>query len=509
MNIKIDKSLFSAVHTFLLPLSFIIFLLAHNIEQVEYQVVLTPVLVVLFVVGLVFSAVKLFIKDNIKAGIVSSIILSSLFYFGLAHQSLKKLSIIDSSTEYLYLVLAAWLVCTIYFVYVFVKTKRDLANIAKIINFSVISFLVISLINIFIYEVSKPELASEYVIKPGMAINKTNVDLPDIYYFMPDEYAGLDTLRNHFGYENKEFVDFLENRGFVVPRKSRSNYSVTLTSLSSTLNLKYINEDLSNVASLSSQPAYRIPQKMIENNEAMFFLKSQGYKFITFDSGWAITDFNKNADIFYNKGYFNEFSIILIRATILKPLILGGDFVAEDMRKRILGIFDELKNIPEIKGPKFIFAHIVSPHGPYIFGPNGEKVLDMTELALNPEEEKKRYLDQLIFISKKLQDSVTEILNKSKTPPIIIIQSDHGVWLSTPEVNEDEAKGVRLKNFSAYYLPGKDKNIVPQDMSAVNTFRLIFNQYFGLNLEMLESRSYLPDDSLRKFEDITDKITFD
>ena len=173
-----------------------------------------------------------------------------------------------------------------------------------------------------------------------------------------------------------------------------------------------------------------------------------------------------------------------------------------------MGIFDELKNIPQIAGPKFVFAHIVSPHGPYIFGPNGENAPDTTELVLSPEEERKRYLDQLIFINKKLEDSVVEILSKSKIPPIIVIQSDHGVWISADGVNEDEMHGIRLKNFSALYLPGKDKNIVPRDMSAVNTFRLIFNQYFGLDLEMLDNKGYLPDNSLRKFEDITDKVIF-
>ena len=327
MEDKIDNKLFGkslvfVAHIFLLPLSFIVFLLVHNIEQVEYKIALMPIMVVFFVALLVFLAVRLFIKNNIKAGIVASVTLSSLFYFGLAHQSLKKLNIIDSSTEYMYLVLILWLIFTVSAVYIFVKTKKDLVSIARMLNFTAIFFLMISLANIIAYEISKPELASDRIMGSDAVIKKTDADLPDIYYLMPDEYAGLDTLRNYFDYENKEFVDFLKNRGFVVPFESRSNYTVTLTSLASILNLKYVNKDLE-MAGSSSQPSYRIPQKMIENNEVMFFLKSQGYKFITFDSGWAITDFNRNADIFYNKGYFNEFSIILIRATILKPFILG------------------------------------------------------------------------------------------------------------------------------------------------------------------------------------------
>lgn len=43
---------------------------------------------------------------------------------------------------------------------------------------------------------------------------------------------------------------------------------------------------------------------------------------------------------------------------------------------------------------------------------------------------------------------------------------------------------------NAYYLPGADPASLYAAISPVNTFRVIFNQYFGGNYPMLEDVSY-------------------
>jgi len=42
---------------------------------------------------------------------------------------------------------------------------------------------------------------------------------------------------------------------------------------------------------------------------------------------------------------------------------------------------------------------------------------------------------------------------------------------------------------NAYYLPGHEDELSP-DISPVNTFRLIFDSYFGGNYDMLPNVSY-------------------
>ena len=64
--------------------------------------------------------------------------------------------------------------------------------------------------------------------------------LPDIYYIILDGYARADVLDSVYGYDNSEFIFWLEQHGFQVARGSRSNYSQTYLSLASSLNMTYL-----------------------------------------------------------------------------------------------------------------------------------------------------------------------------------------------------------------------------------------------------------------------------
>ena len=60
--------------------------------------------------------------------------------------------------------------------------------------------------------------------------------------------------------------------------------------------------------------------------------------------------------------------------------------------------------------------------------------------------------------------------------------------------------------FAAFYLPGVEG--VPSDTSAVNTFRIIFNEYFNAGFPLLENRQYFYkyQVSFYDFEDVTAEI---
>jgi len=77
---------------------------------------------------------------------------------------------------------------------------------------------------------------------------------------------------------------------------------------------------------------------------------------------------------------------------------------------------------------------------------------------------------------------VENIIHNSSTPPIIIIQSDHGAANASPP--------ERMEILNAYYLPGGGNELLYQNISPVNTFRIIFNHYFGGDFDLLEDTSY-------------------
>lgn len=62
---------------------------------------------------------------------------------------------------------------------------------------------------------------------------------PDIYYIIVDGYGREDVLRETYGIDNSEFLGFLKENGFHVIDQAHSNYTQTVYSLSSSLNLNY------------------------------------------------------------------------------------------------------------------------------------------------------------------------------------------------------------------------------------------------------------------------------
>ena len=158
-----------------------------------------------------------------------------------------------------------------------------------------------------------------------------------------------------------------------------------------------------------------------------------------------------------------------------------------ERREQILFILDQLERMPRLAGPKFVMAHVVAPHGPPVFGPHGENITQVGAFTLKGKfewsdrsEHIRRYRDQLLYINSRVEIIIQQILAKSKTPPIIIIQADHGPG------SGEAPDTVKMPILNSYYLPDDGEQHLYPSISPVNTFRVIFNHYFGAELELLE-----------------------
>ena len=115
------------------------------------------------------------------------------------------------------------------------------------------------------------------------------------------------------------------------------------------------------------------------------------------------------------------------------------------------------------------------------------------------------YLGQLQFATKKIQE-VIEKLTDTDTPPIIIIQSDHGMRLNKP-MNEYHKLMNGFNNLKAYYFPEKGKNLEFETTTPVNSFRVFFNLYFDDQYEILEDKMYRSNINDRfQFIEVTNKL---
>ena len=66
--------------------------------------------------------------------------------------------------------------------------------------------------------------------------------------------------------------------------------------------------------------------------------------------------------------------------------------------------------------------------------------------------------------------------------------SDEGFEALPEDFGEAAVLDMRVKGLSAFNLPGKRKVRLPQKLNIVNSFRFVFNEYFGTHYPFVEER---------------------
>jgi len=483
----------------------IIFLFSNNVDSVYPNEIILPLLIVILITFLIWIAISFVLKSKIKSGLITSLGLIVFFSYGhifiLIDELQKNIFLL-----HLFLLIPSFILFGIG-TYYFIRTKKPLNNVTKIVNVVSISVVMISFLSIGEYYMTEnytPDNLSENAkVSPIQQANAEN--FPDIYYIILDGYAGPESLELFLNYDNKEFVDFLTKKGFYIASDSYSNYALTAESVTSTLNMKYINYLAEEGIDTTDRTVF-IP--MSRDNLVFKNLKSKGYTIFNIESGPVYTRLMNDVDFrLCTKETIgsSDFEMMLIRTTILNPVHV--ELFSGDRRDKLLCGFSELGKMSEINDkPKFVLAHLTIPHRPYIFGENGEPI---NPKFLVPDNEIENwnpdfYLGQLKFANKKTQD-VIEKLTETETPPVIIIQSDHG--MRDPESENSYERNLKFyNNFKAYYFPEKGRNLEFETTTPVNSFRVLFNLYFDDDYEILEDKIYGHTKEKPEFKDLTDLI---
>jgi hypothetical protein len=172
--------------------------------------------------------------------------------------------------------------------------------------------------------------------------------------------------------------------------------------------------------------------------------------------------------------------------------------------------FGRIGKIAEMAAPTFVFAHFLTPHPDYVFESNGD-FLTVEETA--GRSLKTKYTDQLQATNKMVKSLVDTLLAHSDSPPIIILQADEGPFPKGSyswrwdELTEPERR-QKIGILNAYYFPGGHEDVLYESISPVNSFRVVFNLYFGADLELLPDRHFVYDWSQPYvFHDVTDNVT--
>jgi len=490
------------IHPFLFAVFPIFALYSYIQEQLTPTQLIVPSGIALGAALIVTALLWLIFKDIRKSAILASV--SAVLFLTTGHIGTFLAWVfpgLESGSTLSWALATLICLCLIFGLFAFMllpETRRYLANknlVALTVVFNVVGIVLVLMpaANIIRYEAFDRTTASSLPQEGGGTGNFTPEHLPDIYCIVLDGYARADTLQELYGHDNSPFTDYLEDKGFYVASGSRSNYNMTWLSLPSALNMQYVNDVLTSGKDPSL--SHDVLTDMFRNNEVVQLLKARDYTYVHFSSGIAMTDSNKNADLNYRYfGGMSEFSTMLLQQTMAYPILRG--VLQESHRERVLFTFSRMADLQDIKGPKFVFAHINCPHPPFVFGPNGEPVPGV-DLDMEGWSRKDLYLDQLVFINGMTMTLIDEILSESTVPPIIVLLSDHGPASLGPSAlgirdfqMTDEFLRERFGILAAYYLPGEGADLLYQTITPVNSFRVIFDFYFGTDFGLLEDKNY-------------------
>ena len=511
------------------PILFALFphlaLYVHNIEQVPIWQLLRPlaydglgVAALFFVLALVTRRLR---KSAIAASALALVFLSYGHLTNLAPPAMKILvgPVCVSAIAALFVAL--------------IRTKKLLLDATSVLNFASIVLLMPSIWSIGVVlahpmqakphvDISETKGGAQTSAEIAKAPTKTRKhvstatlkNLPDIYYIILDAYGRADRLSQFYGYDNSSFIKALESRGFYVAERSGANYNQTQQCLATSLNMTYLTMEKERI------PDAEALREMIDKNAVSDALRDLGYQYVQIWSGHEESR-GGSADVIMN----NEPELSAFEGQAVGLSAAGASTVTQhDLynthRKHFMGVFSNLTTAAQLPYPKFVFAHVLSPHPPFVFNPDGSAVDPIGEYNLNDgsfllksisrDQYKIGYVNQLKYVNQKTLEALDSIIKLSRRPPIVIIQGDHG---SRMNLDWDSVANTDLREpfsiLNAYLVPKKMEKRLYSTITPVNTFRILLSSVFNKNYSLLPDRNFFCsptfDDSVLEVTGLIDK----
>jgi len=479
-------------HPFLLALYAPLALLAYNLHEVRAAAGLRTLLLCLSGALLLALLLRLFIRNWRLAGLIASLLITLFLSYGHAYNFIGGLGELGASLGRHRLLLPLYLILLAAGSWLLLRKLKDPLPLTQALNLVGVVLLVFPLAQVI-------QTGRQDVARPANATASVDLGLslpanpPDIYYIVVDGYARDDVLQDLYDLDNQEFIDDLRALGFFVPRCAQSNYAQTQLSLPSSLNFDYL-ANLSPDFHAGSSTREGLAE-LIRHSAVRQVLESLGYETVAFETGFRWTEWEDaglylspqtgSPQMAYFLGGMNAFEELFLRTTaglavldgaVVLPQVLRPDTANPKRihRERILYVLDQLERLPERDGPQFIFAHLVIPHPPYVFDSDGTPID-------HDQPDMPGYPNQVRYLNSRLIPLLESIMANSPTPPVILLQADHGAIKAPP--------ARRMNILSAYFLPGNQAALT-DTLTPVNSFRVVLNRYFGGDL------SLLPDESL-------------
>lgn len=336
----------------------------------------------------------------------------------------------------------------------------------------------------------------------------------DIWYLLLDRFGSARSIEAYAGVE-PTLPGRLEAHGFEVAHDARASFVKTALSLASTLGMTQL-EDL--VARMGPESADEAPLTVAIRDHAVGrFLRDRGYRIIQLGSWFMPSAQSAIADTVLVPSTGNDFDRLFRETTLLAlweeltvPPIGHNDAQHRDFARYQLHELEHLRTAPH-REPRFIFAHILLPHPPYVFDEQGGYPTAEERAAPEPE----RYARQLAWTEAQIGAFVERLVDVPEAErPIVIVAADEGPYPPRYQATmktfdwrtaTDEELVIKFGTLLAIELPMAGEPRVTERMTTANIFRLVLARAFGADLPLLPDRSWASLDATHPYRliDIT------
>ena len=505
------------IHPLLVAAYPVVFLFATNATE---QVTLAPMwspLVMALGGAMIALAIGVVVTHSWHRGALIATVLVAGF-FGYGHAWNAAVAVLDSQ----WLLIGAWALLVLIGLVVAWRFRRRARTATRVLNLVAAIAL---LLNAWTLAGTMVAVASVGTIPAELTELELDPpdegDLPDVYYVILDRYAGSNGLAAAYDFDNEPFLTALEERGFDVARNAHANYIKTPLSLASSLNMEFVDAEALKAEAESGDDREPIHRALGRHLAVPSALKELGYRYIHVANWWTPTATNVDADRTFRYDGQDEFSTVLAQTTLLRAFTEPEAAPTDPWDWRVLRghsayALDRLDEIPELPGPKFVFAHLLLPHDPYVFDRDGS-FMDRDQVAAQGQPES--YRRQLSYLNDRMLQMVDNIIAGSGEDAVIMIQADEGPfparyrasewafqWRDATDAELEEKFGILF----AMRVPGADLEAegLHDAITPVNTFRIIFNSRFGTELPLLPDRTWAHENlsHFYDFFEITDRL---
>lgn len=470
---------------FLLVLFFCLHGSVENYGYLNLGEVLQVALAIIASIAAAYILVFFFTKDRSLSSLAVFFVSLWYLFFGAIHDWIKSSPVPEFFGYYSVLVPLLTVLTVLWIVWL----KRNRHIHQKLFFYLNVLFLVFCISDAFLLFNAHARHKKNIPV-PAVDFDLAKVtEKPNVYFLLFDEYAGYKSLKDSFAFSNDSLYDFLRQKEFK-ELPVFSNYDYTPFSMSSILNMQYVDSNYDHT--LLTQPDIQARFGEIRNAAVFSIFRSMGYDI----GNYSIFDIKGKPALSGSNPLFPIHSILLTHKMFHKRVMkdLGWWFLTGKLELRYIKEKFIYRNDAYNKKaeemilqaaakrsvtPRFSYGHFFLPHGMYFRDSTG---------AFNSHDQmpdlfnKSLYLSYLKYTNSVIKKLVGKIV-ESDPGAIIIVMSDHGFYNYNSPGDDDP---YNYDNFCFVRFPGRNYQSYKDKWSTVNFFRYVFNCAYGQNLPYLK-----------------------